>query len=127
MRSEAANTPLDHTLIAIADPTRRAILRRLCAGEARVTDIAAAFPLSLNAVSKHIKLLERARLVERDIRGRDHVLRFRGAPLDEAQAWIERQQAFWRTRLQAIDDLLDEEDRAVPAIKKAKHPRKRKP
>ena len=88
---------LDHTLTALADPTRRAILARLAAGEARVTEVAQPFAISLNSVSKHIRMLERARLVTRRIEGRDHELSFNPAPLDEAQAWIDGQRALWPT------------------------------
>ena len=83
---------LDATLLALADPTRRAIVRRLAQGEARVTEVAAPFPMSLNAVSKHIRVLERAGLVRRRIVGREHILSFNPAPLDEATAWIAAQQ-----------------------------------
>ncbi|GLQ54391.1 ArsR/SmtB family transcription factor [Devosia nitrariae] len=103
------NPQLDHTLIALADPTRRAILRRLAEGEARVTDLAAPFAISLNSVSKHIKLLERAELVERRREGREHILRFRPEPLTAAQAWIESQQTYWTGRLRALDALLTAE------------------
>ncbi|HEU4800966.1 MAG TPA: metalloregulator ArsR/SmtB family transcription factor, partial [Gemmatimonadales bacterium] len=65
---------LDRTLVALADPTRRAILEHLSTGEARVTDVAAPFPISLNAVSKHIRVLEHADLVRRRRRGREHFL-----------------------------------------------------
>lgn len=103
---------LDRTLLAIADPTRRAILRRLARGEARVTEIAAPLPMSLAAVSKHIQVLERAGLVRRRREGREHVLSFCGAPLDGAVDWIERQRAAWRGRLERLDEILQEEDRA---------------
>ena len=76
--------PLDHTLSALADPTRRAILARLAAGEARVTDLAAPFPISLNSVSKHIRILERAELVRRRREGREHLLSLNPEPLDAA-------------------------------------------
>jgi DNA-binding transcriptional ArsR family regulator len=100
---------LDHTLIALADPTRRAILRRLARGEARVTRLAAPFSMSLNSVSKHIKLLERARLVERRKVGREHFLRLRREALDAVQQWIARQQAFWQAGLAALDNVLAED------------------
>jgi DNA-binding transcriptional ArsR family regulator len=92
----ATPTNLDQTLTALADPTRRAILRRLSQGEARVTEVARPFAMSLNSVSKHIRMLERARLVRRRRIGREHLLSFDPAPLDEAAAWIEAQRAFWR-------------------------------
>ncbi|HYW11309.1 MAG TPA: metalloregulator ArsR/SmtB family transcription factor [Longimicrobium sp.] len=103
-------TELDQTLIALADPTRRAILRRLSQGEARVTELAQPFAMSLNAVSKHIRMLERARLVHRRRAGREHLLSFNPQPLDEAAAWIETQRTAWTARLDALDELLTEED-----------------
>jgi DNA-binding transcriptional ArsR family regulator len=108
-------TDLDQTLIALADPTRRAILRRLSRGEARVTELAAPFAMSLNAVSKHIRMLERARLVRRRRAGREHLLSFDPQPLDEAAAWIETQRGLWTARLDSLDDLLREEDEAALA------------
>jgi DNA-binding transcriptional ArsR family regulator len=86
--SRAARPRLDRTLGALADPTRRAILDRLAGGEARVTDLARPFDMSLNAVSKHIRVLEQAGLVVRTRRGREHVLALDRAPLDEAFGWI---------------------------------------
>ena len=82
---------LDHTMTALYDPTRRAILARLQRGEARVTDIAEPFDISLNSVSKHIRLLERAGLVSRRRVGREHLLSFNPEPLDDASRWIEAQ------------------------------------
>ena len=90
---------LDETLIALADPTRRAILARLAAGEARVTDIARPFAMSLNAVSKHIRMLERGLLVTRRRQGREHILALNPAALDAAADWIEGQRSLWRWRL----------------------------
>lgn len=101
---------LDDTMLALADPTRRAILSRLAAGEARVTDLAAPFAMSLNAVSKHIRILERATLVRRRRSGREHVLSLNPAPLDEAAAWIEQQRAFWNTSLDALERALAEHE-----------------
>jgi DNA-binding transcriptional ArsR family regulator len=119
---------LDDTLIALADPTRRAILQRLSAGEARVTEVAAPFDISLNSVSKHIRILERAELVRRRVAGRDHFLTFNAAPLAEASAWIERSRAFWTGRLDALEAMLRAED-AIAAAKKdaSPPPPKRKP
>jgi len=102
-------TQLDHTLMALADPTRRAILRRLRKGEARVTELAAPFDVSRNSVSKHIKLLERGGLIERTRRGREHLIRFRPEPLEAAQRWIDEQQAAWKHRLERLDALLARE------------------
>jgi DNA-binding transcriptional ArsR family regulator len=94
---------LDRTLAALADPTRRAILQRLAEGEARVTELAQPFAISLNSVSKHIRMLERARLVRRRRVGREHRLAFDPQPLDEAAAWIEAQRTFWNARLDALE------------------------
>ena len=106
-------TQLDATLLALADPTRRAIVRRLAGSEARVTEIAAPFPISLNAVSKHIRVLERAGLVRRRVVGREHILSFNPAPLDEAAVWIATQQATWQQRFDALERLLAAEDAAA--------------
>lgn len=94
--------------MALADPTRRAILRRLLAGEARVTELAEPFAISLNSVSKHIRVLERARLVRRRRAGREHLLSFNPEPLDAAAAWIAAQRAFWAARLDELERALDE-------------------
>ncbi len=98
---------LDHTLIALADPTRRAILKRLSSGEARITEIADPFDVSLNAVSKHIRILERAKLVRRRRAGREHFLSLDTKPLAEATAWMETQRSLWARRLDALEALLD--------------------
>ena len=94
---------LDAVFGAVADPTRRAILARLANADARVTDIANNFPVSLNSVSKHIKILERAGLVRREIIGRDHVLSLNATPFDEASAWIEEYRRFWESKLAALE------------------------
>jgi DNA-binding transcriptional ArsR family regulator len=101
---------LDQTLMALADPTRRAILQRLSRGEVRVTELARPFPISLNSVSKHIRVLERARLVRRRRAGREHLLSFDPGPRDEAAAWIEAQRTFWNDRLDALERALREPD-----------------
>jgi DNA-binding transcriptional ArsR family regulator len=106
-------TNLDQTLLALADPTRRAILQRLSRGEARVTEIARPFDMSLNAVSKHIRILERADLVRRRTAGREHFLSFNRQQLDELATWIETQRAAWNARLDALEALLQAEDEAA--------------
>jgi DNA-binding transcriptional ArsR family regulator len=102
---------LDQTLVALADPTRRAILQRLSRGEARVTDLAEPFAISLNSVSKHIRLLERAQLVRRRRAGREHFLSFNPKPLDAAANWIEEQRESWTRCLDALGEILEAEDR----------------
>ena len=108
----AAHTNLDNTLTALADPTRRAILQRVSLGEARVTDLAEPFAMSLNAVSKHIRILERSGLVRRRREGREHLLSLNTLPFDEAMAWMETQRASWKRSLEALDALLEAEDAA---------------
>lgn len=100
---EYQSARLDGVFNALCDPTRRAILARLTGTDARVTDIAAEFPISLNSISKHIRMLERAGLVQRKISGRDHVLSLNAAPLSEAAQWIEHYRRFWEDRLAALE------------------------
>lgn len=121
---------LDDTLIALADETRRGILQRLAAGEARVTDVAAPFDISLNSVSKHIRLLERAGLVQRRVAGRDHFLSLVPEPFDELTEWMQRTRAFWSHRLDALEAALRAEDaieKARKPVPQPKPPRKKKP
>jgi DNA-binding transcriptional ArsR family regulator len=94
---------LSTVLSAISHPSRRAILRRLAEGPARVTEIAAPFDMSLNAVSKHLKVLEGAGLVDRDVQGRDHVIRFRGEPLRTVSDWVHEYERFWTERLDNLE------------------------
>jgi DNA-binding transcriptional ArsR family regulator len=128
MNIESRVAAADRVWIALADPTRRAILERLSAGEVRVTDLAAPFEMSLNSVSKHIRVLERARLVGRRREGREHFIRVDARPLRLARAWIERQERYWKGRLEALDLVLQMEDgRAAHsprrAIARKKRPR----
>ncbi|HUL94609.1 MAG TPA: metalloregulator ArsR/SmtB family transcription factor [Usitatibacter sp.] len=113
---------LDDTLVALADPTRRAILQRLSRGEARVTELAEPFDISLNSVSKHIRILERAELVKRRVSGREHFLTFNPAPLENAAEWIERHRTFWTQRLDALEAALRAEDAVAAAKEKSKQP-----
>src|SRR5512144_2379397 len=108
---------LDDTLVALADETRRGILKRLAAGDARVTEVAAPFAISLNSVSKHIRMLERAGLVRRRVVGRDHFLSLDAAPLDDAAAWMQRQRAAWSARLDKLEAALRAED-AIEAARR---------
>jgi DNA-binding transcriptional ArsR family regulator len=100
---------LDAVLAAIADPTRRAIVDRLARGPARVTDIAEPFAMSLNAVSKHVKVLERARLVRRTRSGREHTLELEARPLREVVRWASRYERFWNERLDRLERYLQKE------------------
>jgi DNA-binding transcriptional ArsR family regulator len=94
----------DQVYAALAHPARREIVTRLARrGEARVTEIASSFDVSLNAVSKHLKVLERAGLVRRSVIGRDHWLKLDAAPLAAAEAWIGRQRRFWEESLDGLE------------------------
>ena len=101
---------LDDTLIALADDTRRSILKRLASGEARVTEVAEPFGISLNSVSKHIRLLERAGLVRRRVSGRDHFLSLEPKPFDELTRWMHETREFWTSRLDNLEAALRAED-----------------
>jgi len=90
-------------LVAIADPTRRAILDRLTRGSARVTDLAEPFTMSLAAVSKHVRVLERAGLVRRARRGREHTLTLDMRPLRQVVRWTSRYERFWNERLDRLE------------------------
>jgi DNA-binding transcriptional ArsR family regulator len=103
LMGERSAERLDATFVAMADPTRRAILERLMRSEARVTELANEFPISLNSTSKHIRMLERAGLVQRRIVGRDHFLSLDAAPMAEAAAWLEHYRRFWDVRLAALE------------------------
>jgi DNA-binding transcriptional ArsR family regulator len=94
---------LDAAFSAMADPTRRAILARLARADARVTEIASDFPVSLNAVSKHIKILERAELVRRTVQGREHMLSLNAGAMAEALEWIEYYRQFWEDQLASLE------------------------
>jgi DNA-binding transcriptional ArsR family regulator len=100
---ESSASSLDRVFSAVSDPTRRAILARLADSDARVTDVASAFPISLNSTSKHIRMLEGAGLVRRRVRGREHILILDAAPLAEAAGWIEHYRRFWSDQLASLD------------------------
>ena len=100
---------LDTALYAVADPTRRRIVERLMRGPARVTDLAAPFSMSLNGVSKRLKVLEGAGLVKRTCRGREHFLALRPEPLRRIQTWSSRFERFWTDRLDALAQQLENE------------------
>ncbi len=98
---------LGAVLTAISDPTRRAIINRLARGPARVTDVAAPFPVSLNTVSKHVKALERVRLIRRTRRGREHMLTLNAEPLRAVIRWVWRYERFWNQRLDRLEAFFD--------------------
>ena len=116
---------LDRTLLALADPTRRAILRRLMRSDARVTDVAAPFHVSLNAISKHIRVLEGAGLVRRRVAGREHHLAFDPRPLEATADWIAAQRAYWGPRLAALEEHLARGAQTGPGDPPTRKPRRR--
>jgi DNA-binding transcriptional ArsR family regulator len=98
---------LSATFAALADPTRRAILARLVEGEATVNELAAPFPITLQAVSQHLRVLERAGLIERGRAAQLRPSRLRGAPLRDAAEWLERYRGFWEDSFDALGKRLD--------------------
>src|SRR5438067_11697178 len=102
-----ATDPLSATFAAIADPTRRAILARLAAGQASVTELAEPFAMSLPAVSKHLKGLERAGLIARGRERQWRPARLEAGPLKEADEWIERYRQFWEESYDRLDEYLE--------------------
>jgi DNA-binding transcriptional ArsR family regulator len=116
-------TKLDLTMSALAHPTRRAILERLMAREARVTELAEPFAMSLPAVSKHIRILERASLVRRRRVWREHFVSFNPAPLEEVSTWVEKTRAFWSARLDALEELLKAEVAAASQPRRDRQPK----
>jgi DNA-binding transcriptional ArsR family regulator len=96
------NQVLDRTYAALADPTRRALLVALRAGDARITDLAAPLPMTFAGVSRHVSILESAGLVRRAVRGREHWLSVCPEGLSAAEGWISEQTAFWSRRADAL-------------------------
>src|SRR5688572_26048504 len=111
---------LDATFLALADPTRRAILARLASGEASVNELAEPFDMSQPAISKHLKMLERAGLVSRGRDAQRRPCRLEARPLEAAYLWIERYRQMWDMNFERLDTLLDE-------LTATKTPRERRP
>jgi len=111
---------LNATFLALADPTRRAILSRLASGEASVNELAAPFQMSQPAVSKHIKMLERAGLISRSRNAQRRPCRIEAKPLEDAWSWLERYREIWDANFARLDDLLDELQTTKKARKRLK-------
>jgi len=111
---------LDATFLALADPTRRAILARLARGEASVTELAEPFAISQPAISKHLKILERAGLITVGQDAQRRPRRFEGKPLAEANAWLERYRASWEANFERLDGVLEELQRRTSASTRAR-------
>jgi DNA-binding transcriptional ArsR family regulator len=118
------NTPaLDTVFQALTDATRRAMLRSLAEGDRNIGELAAPFDMSLAAASKHVKVLERAGLVRRMVKGRTHVCRLEPTPLAAADEWLRFYEQFWNLRLDTLDALLKAEDAAAGKPKPKGTPR----
>jgi DNA-binding transcriptional ArsR family regulator len=117
--------PLSITFAAIANPTRRAILARLSKGEAAVKELAMPFNMTLPAISKHLKVLEKAGLIERSRDAQLRPCKLRAKPLKEAASWIDRYRTFWEESLDRLDDYL-KELQSKPDAKPTSSPRKKR-
>lgn len=105
---QSASNRLDATFAALADPTRRAILGRLASGDASVTELAEPFAMTQPAISKHLKVLERAGLITRDRDAQRRPSRLEARPLKDANEWLYRYREFWEASFLRLDDLLSE-------------------
>jgi DNA-binding transcriptional ArsR family regulator len=127
MVNYSPTTLLDATFGALADPTRRAILARLAQGEAMVTELAEPFRVSLPAISKHVRVLESAGLLEREVDGRVHRCRLAARPMKNAAEWIEQYRSFWELQFDALAKHLEtnvsKEKQTWQAYSKAKRTR----
>jgi len=111
---------LSSTFAALADPTRRAILARLSLGETSVTELAKPFEMSMPAVSKHLKVLERAGLISRGREAQWRPCRLDAGPLKDAATWIQEYRRFWSAHVDALERYLDRMDQSTPTKKKSR-------
>jgi DNA-binding transcriptional ArsR family regulator len=117
---------LDAVFHALADPTRRAMLGQLADRDRSIGELATPFNMSFAGASKHVRVLENAGLVKRTVLGRTHVCRLEAARLAEANAWLKRYERFWSARLDALEALLLEGDRAGPQSRSKKSKEKKR-
>ena len=122
---ETHESALDATFLALADPTRRAILARLALGEASVAELAAPFTMSQPAISKHLKMLERAGLISVGQDAQRRPRRIEAKPLAEASTWLERYREIWEANFERLDALLKELQRPPAAAKRTRKRKKR--
>lgn len=108
---EYSTGALDSVFAALADPTRRAIMASLAHGPATISEIAEPFPVSFNAISKHVMALERAGLISREIRGRQHLCTLQLEPLHKASAWLDYHRQFWGERVDALERHLTQQQK----------------
>lgn len=116
---------LDHVFQALADPTRRGMLAQLANGPCSVGELAEPYAMSLAAASKHIKMLERAGLIDRQVQGRIHVCRLDARPLHDGMEWMRHYQRFWNERLDHLQALLEADAKADKTVPTARTPRKK--
>jgi len=125
---------LDTVFQALSDPTRRSMLHALAGGQRTVSELAAPFDISLAGASKHIQMLERAGLIQREVQGRVHTCRLDARPLHAGAEWIRHYERFWTGKLDALEALLKAEDAAkkpkrdtarTPTARKARPPRRK--
>ncbi|MFJ2994014.1 ArsR/SmtB family transcription factor [Pandoraea sp. NPDC087047] len=113
--ADTSNERLDAVFGALADPTRRSILERLRAGSLTISALAEPYDVSLNAISKHVKTLEKAGLIRREIRGREHACELDATRMAEASAWLDYYAEFWPARLDALEQhLVNKRKRDTP-------------
>ena len=117
---------LSETFGALADPTRRAILARLASGEASVTELASPFAMSMPAISKHLKVLERAGLIARGREAQWRPCRLQAGPLQDVAGWVEHYRQFWEQSFDRLDDYLRELKKQDSRHKEKKHVRKQR-
>jgi len=120
---ESSRDRLDAVFHALADPTRRAMLRSLARQPSSVGDLAAPFAISLAAASKHIKMLERAGLLRRTVHGRTHICRLDAAPIHAGVEWMRHYERFWQQRLDTLEAVLQAEDRVTRKSPKSRSKR----
>jgi DNA-binding transcriptional ArsR family regulator len=114
---------LDSIFQALADPTRRGMLARLALGERTVGELAEPFAMSFAGASKHVKVLEEAGLIRREVRGRTHVCHLEPGPLASADQWLRHYERFWTGRLDALEQLLRADDKRKAAARKDQSPK----
>jgi DNA-binding transcriptional ArsR family regulator len=117
------DSQLDIVFRALSDSTRRGMLARLALGEKSVGELAEPFAMSFAGASKHVKVLEEAGLIRREVRGRTHICRLEPGPLASADQWLRHYERFWTGRLDALEQLLREDDARKAAARKNRTPR----
>lgn len=116
---EYKSPELDTVFHALSDATRRAMLGRLAASPCKIGELAAPFEMSLAAASKHVKVLERAGLIQRTVQGRTHVCSLNAQPMHAGMEWLRHYERYWQARLDTLEALLRAEDASQPSPKRS--------